>query len=239
MEAGTTAADPSPDLGAELDRIEAAVGAGERNLRTLGFWRLVGRIKRDPVLVAAHAEQVGRIDTTAFRSGVRLRTRVWVGLVLLLGAGLVGLAAVVVAAAVDSPGWAGLLLVGAGATWTVAFHVPTHALIGWLIGIRFTDTFLGGPPPPRPGLKTDYATYLRAEPAARAWFHASGAIATKLAPFLALAVWPLTEAPAWAAWILLGLGVLQIVTDVLFSVRTSDWKKFRRERAVARSMRAG
>jgi hypothetical protein len=64
--------------------------------------------------------------------------------------------------------------------------------------------------------------------------HASGAVATKLAPFLALACWPATEAPAWAAWGLLALGVLQIATDVLFSVRSSDWKKVRRELRIAR-----
>jgi hypothetical protein len=65
--------------------------------------------------------------------------------------------------------------------------------------------------------------------------HASGAIATKLAPFLVLALYPLTHAPAWAAWAVLALAILQILTDVLFSVRTSDWKKFKREMAVARA----
>jgi hypothetical protein len=154
-------------------------------------------------------------------------------LVLAVGAGA-GLAALIVAANIESPGWAGLLLLGAAGVWSVALHCPTHWPVGWLAGIRFTDMFLGGPPPPRPGVKTDYATYLRAEPAMRAWFHASGAIATKLAPFVALAVWPLTEAPAWAAWGLLGMGVVLVATDLLFSVRSSDWKKFRRERAVAR-----
>ena len=34
-----------------------------------------------------------------------------------------------------------------------------------------------------------------------------------------------------------GLRVLQIVTDVLFSTKSSDWKKFRRERAVAKYLR--
>ncbi|HYG71799.1 MAG TPA: hypothetical protein VEC15_05865, partial [Actinomycetota bacterium] len=52
--------------------------------------------------------------------------------------------------------------------------------------------------------------------------------------FVALAFWPATEAPWWSAAALAALGVLQIVTDVLFSVRSSDWKKVRRERAVAR-----
>ena len=44
-----------------------------------------------------------------------------------------------------------------------------------MVGIRWTDYFLGGPPPPRPGLKSDYGTYLRADPDSRAWMHASGA----------------------------------------------------------------
>jgi hypothetical protein len=114
--------------------------------------------------------------------------------------------------------------------------VPAHAFAGWLAGIRLTDAFLGPPPPPRPGIKTDYATYLRAEPSMRAWFHASGAIATKFAPFLALALWPMTNAPAWAAWVLLGLGALQVTTDVLFSRRSGDWKKWARERRVARDL---
>jgi hypothetical protein len=63
--------------------------------------------------------------------------------------------------------------------------------------------------------------------------HAAGAIATKLAPFVALALYPLTNAPAWAAWAVLAIGILQIVSDVLFSTKSSDWKKFKRERRAA------
>jgi hypothetical protein len=238
VEAGTTVPDRAraPELAAELDRIEAAVATGNRDLRALGFWRIVERVKRDRALVGAHADRVGRIDTAVFRAGVRLRAPVWVGMLVLVAGAAAGLAALILAANIDSPGWAGLLLLGAAGVWSVALHCPTHWLVGWLAGIRFTDMFLGGPPPPRPGLKTDYATYLRAEPAMRAWFHASGAIATKLAPFVALAVWPLTEAPSWAAWGLLGLGAILVASDLLFSVRSSDWKKFRRERGVARAI---
>ena len=46
-------------------------------------------------------------------------------------------------------------------------------------------------------------------------------------------------APAWAAWACLALGALQIVTDVLFSMKSSDWKKVRRELHVARRQHAG
>ena len=65
--------------------------------------------------------------------------------------------------------------------------------------------------------------------------HASGAIATKLAPFVALAFWPASGAPWWSGAGLLALGVLQIVTDVTLSTKSSDWKKVAREKAVARS----
>lgn len=225
-----------PDLPAVLDRIEAEVDAGNTDLKGLGFWRVVAGVKVDRVLIGTHAEQIGRIDTKAFRAGVKLRAPVWAGN-LLLGVGTVlGALAIRLAYGAHGSTLKGIALLVAGGIWTVSFHCPVHWLVGRAIGIRFTDYFIGGPPPPRPGLKTDYGTYLKADPGSRAWFHASGALATKVAPFLALAFWPGSGAPWWSAVGLLGLGVLQIVTDVTLSVKTSDWKKFRRERAVARSM---
>lgn len=234
-------ATPSPrdrdGIGAELDRIEASVMAGDTDLRALGFWPVVERIKLDRALVHEHADRVGRIDSAAFRARVRLRAPVWVGNVVLLLGVVVGAIAVGAAFAWSSPTSKGLALVAAGAIWCFSVHSPTHWLAGYLAGIRWTDYFLGGPPPPRPGLKSDYGTYLRADPDSRAWMHASGAIATKIAPFVALAFWPASGAPWWAAAVLVGLGLLQIATDVAFSTRNSDWKKFRREKAVARERR--
>lgn len=229
---------PSEDLGVALDRIEGAVSAGNRDLKGLGFWRIVGRVKRDPVLVHAHADQIGRIDTAAFRAGVRLRLPVWLGNALMAGVVVAGAVAIVVAARTENVAAAIALLVAGGA-WSLGVHSPTHWFVGWLAGIRYTDYFLGGPPPPRPGIKTDYATYLRAEPSMRAWFHASGAIATKLAPFVAVALSPATNAPGWAVMAMAAYGVLQIVTDVLFSTRSGDWKKFSRERAFAKDSPRG
>ncbi len=223
-------------LGHELDRIEAAVGAGDVDLRSLGFWRAVAAVKRDRVAVGRYADQVGRIDTRAFRAAVRTRVRPWVGVVAMLLVSALGVLGVALAASWTAT-WAGLALLGAGVAWSVGWHLPAHAFVGWIAGIHYTDAFLGGPPPPRPGIKTDYATYLRAEASMRAWFHASGAIVSKLAPFVALALWPVTNAPAWAAWALLALGAVQIVTDVTLSTKTSDWKKFRRERSLARELR--
>jgi hypothetical protein len=67
--------------------------------------------------------------------------------------------------------------------------------------------------------------------------HASGAVATKLAPFLVLALASRVDAPGWSIAVLWVVGIGQIVTDVLFSTKASDWKKVRRELAVARSRR--
>jgi hypothetical protein len=238
VEAGATAAPaPGADLEADLARIEAAVEAGQADLSAFGFWRIVATVKRDEALVARFADRIGRIDAAAFRTWAPFRLPVLVGNTVLLTGAACALAAVIVATKIASPVWAGVLLVGAGVAWSVALHCPTHWLVGWLFGIRFTDYFLGGPPPPRPGLKTDYATYLRADPAGRALMHASGAIATKIAPVLALVWWPATVAPWWAAAALVVVAVVQVLTDLVFSVRSSDWKRFRRERAVARERR--
>lgn len=223
------------DLGRELDRIEASVAAGNTDLAALGFWKVVRAIKLDRVAVLELAGQAGAIDTAAFRAHVRLRTKPWVGVVAMLVLTALGFLGIWLAN-VWTGAWAGLAIVGTGVAWSVGWHLPAHAFVGWLAGIRYTDAFLGGPPPPRPGIKTDYATYLRAEPSMRAWFHASGAIATKIAPFAALACWPATGAPAWSAWALVALGLLQIATDVTLSRKSSDWKKFRRERQIARDV---
>jgi hypothetical protein len=224
-------------IGQELDRIQRALTQGQVDLRTSGFWPTVGRVKRDPRLIERYADQIGAIDTEAFRRSVRLRAPVWVGNVLLGGVVVAGIVGIGVAAATEGV-VAGLGLLAAGGAWALGVHAPTHWLYGRVVGIRFTDYFLGGPPPPRPGVKTDYATYLRTDPDKRAWFHASGAIATKVAPFVAVAIAPLTNAPAWSVVLMAVYGVLQIVTDVLFSVKTSDWKKFLRERSVARDLRS-
>jgi hypothetical protein len=243
VEASTT---PSGDIGAHLDRIEAAVLRGDSDLRELGFWRLVAQIKRDRTLIDPYADQVGRIDTAAFRARMRLRVPVWAAAVLQVlaiaaGAALIAFAIANADAAREAflePSLvSGLCLLLAAFLWAAGVHSLTHLVVGRLAGIRFTDLFFAVPPPPLPGLKTDYATYLRARPIARAWMHASGAIATKLAPFVALAFAPAADAPAWSVVALLALAAFQISTDVVFSTKASDWKKVRRELAVARAVR--
>lgn len=219
---------------AEFERIEAAVDAGQSDLRALGFWRLLAKVKADPILAHHWAEQAGRIDRKVFEARARLRVPVWVGNALLMVGMLLGAAAVGVALTTDSETVAGLALVFAALDWSVSFHVPAHWLVGRLMGMRFLSYYVRDLIPPVPGLKIDYATYLRVAPEARAWMHASGAIASKIGPFLALAFWPASGSPGWAAWAILGYALLIIGTDVFISTRKSDWKRYRREMRIAR-----
>ena len=115
----------------------------------------------------------------------------------------------------------------------MTLHDLAHWAWGRAVGIRFLCYFLDGPFRVQPGLKTDYATYLRTPPRSRAAMHASGAVASKLAPLVPLVATPLAHAPLWAVLALVGLTLLQIGTDVAFSLKRSDWKKVRRELAVA------
>jgi hypothetical protein len=226
------------DLEAAFARIEAAVRESDTDLSRLGFWRLIRRLKGDPALAARWADVAGRIDRAAFEAAVPARVPVWLGnAVLLIGTGVGGLA-VVVAMRADDEVVAGIALVLAAGIWSGSVHGLAHWVVGRLVGIRFTWFFARMAMPPWPGLKTDYGTYLRAPASARAWMHASGALATKAAPFVALAFWWATDAPAWAAWACAALGVFEIVTDVVFSTKSSDWKKVARERRVARTLAA-
>lgn len=232
-------------------RIEREVEEGRADLSRLGFWRLVRQIKRDPALSQHWAEEVGRIDRAAFERWVRPRFPVWFGnAVLLVGSAvLVAFIPVGVALARDSsspePPLPGLMLLVAAVGLATTLHDPAHWLVGRLAGIRFDWYFLDGPFRIQPGIKVDYASYLRASPAARAWMHAAGAVASKVAPFavFAAAYLPHRAAsydlfPPWAMWGVLGFGVLQIVTDLWWSTRKSDWMKVRRELGVARARRA-
>jgi hypothetical protein len=63
--------------------------------------------------------------------------------------------------------------------------------------------------------------------------HAAGATATKLIPFLMVGAALAAGVPAWATWALVTVGVATVITDILWSTKASDWKKFQREMAFA------
>jgi hypothetical protein len=206
---------------------------GRLDLRALGFWRAVAAVKRRRELVDRYATRIATVDRQAFRRQVRLAFPVSLGVVALDLGLFGGLLLLGVAIGVDHPWREILVLVAAGALDTTT-HGLAHLAVGTFVGIDFTDWFVDLPKKPQPGFKIDYASYLRASPRQRAWMHAAGAIATKLTPFLVVPYAVAVGTDAWAVLLLLALGVGQILTDVLFSVKASDWKKFRREMRLAR-----
>lgn len=110
-----------------------------------------------------------------------------------------------------------------------ATHGLAHLVVGRVLGIRFEYWYVGSIGRPQPGVKIDYATYLRTSPRRRAWMHASGALATKLVPFLLIGAALAADLPSWLPWALAVLGLAMVVTDVVWSTKNSDWKRFRRE----------
>lgn len=212
---------------------EALDSGGTLDLAELGFWRAVAAVKRQPALIDRFADRIGRIDQRAFERGVAVTLPMPAGTALMAAATGAGLAMIGAAPSLR-PSWRGpALLVGTGILLG-ATHDLAHLIVGKAIGLRFTRWFISGPTRPQPGLKTDYGSYLRVPPASRAWMHASGAIVTKVVPFAVLPVAAAARAPAWALLALGAIGVGQILTDALVSVRHSDWKRFRREMRVAR-----
>ncbi|HLF70225.1 MAG TPA: hypothetical protein VI541_04645 [Actinomycetota bacterium] len=211
----------------DLDSAEAAV-AQAGSLKETGFWRAVAELRSDPALSEKYASRVARIDRAAFEKAVKLRAGAGLGVAALALATAAGVALVFVSGRSEGLIRDALFLAGFGAL-DVATHSLAHWVVGRAVGIRFTHVFIGGPPPPRPGLKSDYESYLRTAPRRRALMHASGAVVTKLIPFALVPVAWQVPTSTWVVWVLLVVGVGQIITDILFSTKTSDWKKFRRE----------
>lgn len=211
-----------------LTECERALAAGQRpHLGRLGFWKAVAALKRDHTLVDRYADRAARIDRDAFLRAVPFALPAWAGVALGTLGSAAGAATVAVAPALPSPFTELAYLAGAGALIGMT-HSLAHYVVGGLVGIRFTHVF-SKLVPPQPGFKTDYASYLRAPARARAWMHASGAIVSKVIPFLVAAVAAAGGAEPWAVLALLAIGALQLVTDATLSTRASDWKRFRRE----------
>ncbi len=222
------------DIERTLTSCEQALRSpGAIDLTRLGFWKAVSAAKRRPDLAARFADRIARIDREAFLRATPIALPAAVGVGLEAFGALAGLA-VTALAPVFGPPWRDLAyLVGAGAL-IGATHALAHYVVGSAMGMRFTHFHSRPPLRPQPGFKIDYATYLRTPARSRAWMHASGAIVSKVIPFLVAAIAAAQGAAAWAVWVLLGIGVLQLVTDATLSTRASDWKKFRREMRFAR-----
>ncbi|CCF85214.1 hypothetical protein NITHO_4670001 [Nitrolancea hollandica Lb] len=108
--------------------------------------------------------------------------------------------------------------------------------MGRAFGIRFTSVFLGGKLLIEPGLKIDYESYLQVPPRRRAWMHASGAIKTTAVSILTFLVALAGGFPRWVKWILGANASVVMLTEIFFSTRYSDWKRFGREMRIAREL---
>jgi hypothetical protein len=216
-----------------LDAAEKAVSTGSP-LAPTGFWKAVAAVKRDQALVEAHADRIARIDRASFKTWALVTVPLWLGNVLMIGGTLIGLALVARAYYLEGTG-AGLVFLAGFGIVLVTTHGLGHLAVGSLMGMRFTHWFIGTLSQPQPGVKLDYATYLRAPAVSRAWMHASGAIVTKAVPFVFLGAALAADLPVWVVWALVVIGLAQIGTDLTWSTKASDWKKFRREMDLAQS----
>jgi len=214
---------------------EAALASGgaKVDLGPMGFWKAVNAVKKQPEMIEVFADRIGKIDRQAFERWALLKLPDRVGTVLAVIATTAGSTLIAWSRGQDE-GLQGIgLLIGTGIVLT-ATHSLTHWLVARLQGMRVLYWFVGTVRRPTPGIKVDYATYVRTPARRRAWMHASGAIVSKLVPLAALGVGWAMGAPTWALIVLGVLAVVQIVTDVLWSTKSSDWKKFNREMALAR-----
>ncbi len=217
------------------EQMDAALDAAEASPKRLagtGYWAVVASVKRDRSLVETYADRIGAIDKRWFTSVVPLVLPLWLGTILALAGTAIGLLLIGMAYGADDP-WNGALFLAGTIGLLVATHGLGHLVMGAAVGIRFTAWFAFFRWP-QPGVKTDYASYLRAPARHRAWMHASGAVVTKSIPFLLIPSALIAGVPWWTVALLVALGVAQLITDALWSTKASDWSKYRREMAIAR-----
>ena len=217
------------EIETSLAACEADIAAGRSiDVRGHGFWKAVHAVKADDTIVDRYADRIGLIDHAAFEGWALYTVPARTGTRLMVMATVIGLAIILAGYYVADP-WNGIALVAGTLVLLVSTHGLSPLTVGRIQGMSFTNWFIGTVRRPQPGVKIDYATYLRTPARSRAWMHASGAIVTKLLPFALLgAAWGM-EAPTWSWWVLILIGIIQILTDVLWSTKASDWKKYRRE----------
>ena len=214
--------------------IEQALSAAEvasnqeESLAGTGFWQAVAKVKTDRELIDRYADRIALIDQRSFGNWALVVVPVWIGTLMMSLATVVGF--VLIGISYDLTDLMAVLVfyVGFGLLLTSS-HGLAHLIVGRVFGIRFTSWFIGTIGRPQPGIKVHYASYLKTAPARRAWMHASGAVVTKIVPFALIGAAVAADLPTWAVWVLPAIGVASVITDVAWSTKKSDWKKFQRE----------
>jgi hypothetical protein len=212
----------------ELERIEKEV-EHDYNLRKLGFWKLVAKIKKDPQLSAKFAEQAGRIERKASEKKVRLRINIWLGHAAEISAMLLGIALIWLGFAHSSELARSLSLVLASVILSMSVHPLAHYAVGRFCGINFLYYFLNGPAKIEPTLKIDYASYLKAHPRKRAAMHLAGPIVTISATLTCLVLGLVASILQWAKILLLLYFLFTLATDIFLSPKAGDIKRVKRE----------
>jgi hypothetical protein len=220
------------EIAKRLQTARVAVNSGHP-LTGTGFWPTVSKVRRDRELATRFGAEIAEIDRLGFERSVRLRVPQTVGTAFLIAGIAFGGTISFLSHELNQLQGDIVFMAGFGAV-LICTHSIAHWIVGRAMGMHFTHYFLGGPPPPRPGIKVDYESYLQVHPRKRAMFHASGAVVTKVLPFLFAVLAGILGRSTWVLLVLLGLGVLQIITDLLFSTKSSDWKKYLREKKASR-----
>jgi hypothetical protein len=210
-----------------LSAAEAQVASGH-GLADTGFWGAVATVKTDSELVERYADRIAAIDQTAFAQWALLTVPMAIGTLLAFLGTTAGLFLVSVSYPLEGFSAVVAFYLGFGVL-LASTHALGHLIIGRILNIQFTRWFVASLVRPQPGVKIDYSTYLRAPATSRAWMHASGAIVTKIIPFALLGAANAAGLPTWAVVGLAVIGVVMIITDVVWSTSSSDWMKFRRE----------
>lgn len=223
----------SPEIDEALKRAEEAVEGGDGVTGT-GFWKAVAAVKADDGLATTYADRIGSIDQEAFRNWAILVVPLTLGTTFAVAGLIFGFALIGLSYSWDGLAAVAVFFVGFGVVLT-ASHGLGHLVVGRLVGIRFTAWFVGTLGRPQPGVKVDYSSYLRTAAQNRAWMHAAGAIVTKIVPFALLGAAVAADLPLWAVLALALVGVVMVITDISWSTKSSDWKKFRREMEFSQS----
>ncbi|MEE9473999.1 MAG: hypothetical protein V3V82_08440 [Acidimicrobiia bacterium] len=212
---------------------EAQVAAGH-GLAGTRFWAAVAEVKADDGLVESYANRIATIDQAAFAQWALLTMPKGLGTTLAFLGTATGLVLIGVSYPLDGLAAVVAFYLGFGALLT-STHALAHLIVGQILGIRFTGWFSASLTRPQPGVKIDYESYLRTPAIRRAWMHASGAIVTKIIPFALVGAAIAAGLPTWAVLGLVVIGIVTIVTDVLWSTTGSDWMKYRREMKFAQT----
>lgn len=182
------------DVEKQLGKIKERVHRGDFNaIKELGFYKIVSEVKKSRELSNKFAELVGEIDYKFFDSRIKFKIPFSIGTAIEIILALISLVVLYLAVKTE-PGMveAALFLLSALLMMT-ALHPISHAIAGKAFGIKMHFYFLNGPLLIEPTLKTDYASYVKAEPMKRAIFHLAGAINSMITTFFVFLVALLTD----------------------------------------------